>query len=157
MSDAVQAIGALDASLAAGSDASIQFPLTASATSIAKSTSGTADATAKVNDVNLTAGVDSEITASSTNGAAVALTDQVGVVASSTSGVAQAGCSLDFIGDLGDSGNSTAGTVITARPHESSASTCGDAHCRFCASAHFCASAFLALRFCALPLKWIND
>jgi hypothetical protein len=48
------------------------------------------------------------------------LTDQVGVVASSTSGVAQAGGSFDTFGILGDSGNSTAGTVITAGPKDGS-------------------------------------
>jgi hypothetical protein len=47
-------------------------------------------------------------------------TDQVDVVATTTSGIAQAGGTFDTTGILGDSGNATAGTVITAGPNDGS-------------------------------------
>jgi hypothetical protein len=83
MADTAQAIGALDTELTAGSDASIQFPVTASATSLANSTNGTANASATVDDVagvvNSTATVGNNATIAATvTGSAIATAVNVG-------------------------------------------------------------------------------
>jgi hypothetical protein len=83
MADTAQAIGALDTELTAGSDASIQFPVTASATSLANSTNGTAEASATVNDVagvvNSTATIGNNTTIAATvTGSAIATEVNVG-------------------------------------------------------------------------------
>jgi hypothetical protein len=99
----------------------------------AQTVNGAADGSATVRSTGLdlqnvasdiTIGRSGNVTGLAVTGALTGstLTDPVGVVASSTSGVAQAGGSFDTFGILGDSGNTTAGTVITAGPKDGSIS-----------------------------------
>jgi hypothetical protein len=121
---------AADATVIGGSGNVLGQALTnggATAQTVNGNANGTAAVTTTGLDLNnaasdITIGRSGNITGLAVIGALTGstLTDQVGVVASSTSGVAQAGGSFDTLGILGDSGNSTAGTVITAGPKDGS-------------------------------------